>query len=165
MPRRIADWWASFSQGSDHPSSAFSCSESWRMTSRWWWAHCGHLAESRLFMKEPEPGPGWECLAHHAMLLRKEQTCREQEFQGSRVFVLLIMKAQLSSAACLNIPCLDSACLWEWRPRHFRCFCRPAHPFKTQVTECLECGCYDWETEFFNFCLIFITLDLNRAWH
>lgn len=114
MPRRIADWWASFSQGSDHPSSAFSCSESWRMTSRWWWAHCDHLAESRLFMKESEPGPGWECLAHHAVLLRKEQTCREQEFQGSRVFRSRVFSCAQGSTAkfcCLPEHSLPRQCV------------------------------------------------------
>lgn len=63
-------------------------------------------------MKEHEPGPGCKCLAHHATLLRKELTWREQEFQGSRVFVLLIVKAQLNPAACLNVPWLDGTFLW-----------------------------------------------------
>lgn len=103
MPRRI-DWWASFSQGSDHPSSAFNCSKSYRMASRCWWAHCGHLREPRLFMKEQKLtrawGWAWEYLTHHVVLPRKEQTWRAQEFQGSRVFVLLIVKVQLNSA-CL----------------------------------------------------------------
>lgn len=168
MPRRRVDWWGSFSQSSDHPSSAFNCSKSYRMASRCWWAHCGHLTESRLFRKEQKltRAWAWEHLAHHVMLLRKEQTWRVQEFQGSCVFVLLIVKVQLNST-CLpehslawqcsfygnNAP--DISCAFESLLIH------SSHKLLSAWNVAVMTEKLDF---FFYFCFIFIILNLNGAW-
>lgn len=172
MPRLVADWWASFSQGSDHPSSAFNCSKSYRMASRCWWARCGHLTESRLFVKEQKvtAARGWAWGVSRSSRLVTEKRTNLEGTGISREPCICFIDHESTAKSCWPAWAflgLTVQFLWQWCPRHLLCSWKCSDPFKSQVAICLECGCHDWETDFFfffSFCFVFIILNLNRVW-
>lgn len=173
MPRRIADWWASFSQGSDHPSSAFNCSKSYRMASRCWRAHCGHPRESRLFPKEQKLTNRSVGLGLRAPRSSCHVTYKGTNLEGTgipRESCVCIIDRESTAKFCM--PAWTSL---GFTVRFSMVVMRQTFPVLLETFSSIQATGYSahgvWlsltgKLNFFSFCLffIFIVLNLNRAW-